>query len=186
MFEEICEKNLKQFTSLGVRHIVTLSPHCFDTFLNRYPQDAMQGIKVQHYTQFLAELIEHKRLSFKTRIEKKVTYQDPCYLGRHNDVYDAPRNILHSIPGLEFVEFPKTKEDSLCCGGGGGRMWTDFDVEIERLANIRVKEALEIGAEIMATACPWCLINMVDGVKVLNVEDSLKIEDLAELCVEAL
>ena len=186
LFEEICEKNLKQFTSLGVRHIVTLSPHCFDTFLNRYPQDAMQGIKVQHYSQFLAELIEHKRLSFKTRIEKKVTYQDPCYLGRHNDVYDAPRNILHSIPGLEFVEFPKTKEDSLCCGGGGGRMWTDFEVEVERLANIRVKEALEIGAEIMATACPWCLINMVDGVKVVNVEDSLKIEDLAELCVEAL
>jgi len=186
LFEEICEKNLKQFTSLEVKHIVTLSPHCFDTLLNRYPKDAMQGIKVQHYSQFLAELIEHKRLSFETRIEKKVIYQDPCYLGRHNDVYDAPRNILHAIPGLEFVQFPKTKEDSLCCGGGGGRMWTDFDAEVERLANIRVKEALEIGAEIIATACPWCLINMVDGVKMVNVKDSIKIKDLAELCVEAL
>jgi len=186
LFEEICEKNLKQFKSLGVRHIVTLSPHCFDTFLNRYPQDAIQGIRVQHYSQFLAELIKQKQLSFKTRIEKKITYQDPCYLGRHNDVYDAPRNILHGIPGLKFVEFPRAREDSLCCGGGGGRMWTDFDAEVERLANIRVKEGLEAGAEIIVTACPWCLINMVDGVKMVNVEDSMEIKDLAELCVEAL
>ena len=186
LFEEICKKNLNQFESLGVKHIVTLSPHCFDTFLNRYPQEQMRGIRVQHYSQFLADLIEQKQLAFKTRIEKKVTYQDPCYLGRHNDVYDAPRKVLHSIPGLEVVEFPRAREDSLCCGGGGGRMWTDFDAELERLANIRVKEALETGAKIVVTACPWCLINMVDAVKLVNVEDSLKIKDLAELCVEAL
>jgi len=186
LFEEICEKNLNQFTSLGVKRIVTFSPHCFDTFLNRYPQEEMQGIKVQHYSQFLADLIEQKQLVFKTRVEKKVTYQDPCYLGRYNDVYDEPRRVLDSIPGLELVEFSRARADSLCCGGGGGRMWADFDAEVDRLANIRVKEALQAGAEIMVTACPWCLINMVDGVKSLNVEDSMKIKGLPELCVEAL
>jgi Fe-S oxidoreductase len=94
--------------------------------------------------------------------------------------------VLGSIPGLEVVEFPRAREDSLCCGGGGGRMWTDFSAEVDRLANIRVREALEAGIEIVVTACPWCLINMVDGVKSVNVEDSVNIKDLAELCAEAL
>jgi len=186
LFEEICEKNVKQFKSLGVKRIVTLSPHCFDTFLNRYPQEAIQEIKVQHYTQFLANLIEEKRIVFQKRIEKKVMFQDSCYLGKYNNIYDEPRGVLKSIPGLELVEFRKSKADSLCCGGGGGRMWADFDTETDRLAHIRVKEAHENGAEMIVTACPWCLINMIDGVKLANVEDSMKIRDLAELCVEAL
>lgn len=186
LFEDLCEKNLNQFKSLGVKHIVTLSPHCFDTLVNKYPQEAMQGTKVQHCSQLLADLIEAKRLVFKSRIEKKVTYQDPCYLGRHNDVYDAPRKVLNSIPGIELIEFPRARVDSVCCGGGGGRMWTDFESEVERIANIRVKEAIEVGVELIVTACPWCLINMTDGVKSVNVEDKLKVKDLAELCVEAL
>ena len=186
LFEEISEKNLELFKSAGVKHIVTLSPHCFDTFMNRYPQEAMQGIKVQHYSQFLADLIEQKQLVFTTRVEKKVTYQDPCYLGRYNDVYDEPRRVLNSIPGLELIECSRTRADSFCCGGGGGRMWADFDAEVDRLANIRVKEALETEAEVMVTACPWCLIHMVDGVKSIDAEDSMKINSLAELCVEAL
>ena len=115
-----------------------------------------------------------------------MTYQDSCYLGRHNDIYEEPRRVLNSIPGIEFVEFGRARDDSLCCGGGGGRMWTDFDAEEGRLANIRVREALEVGAEILVTACPFCLINMEDGVKSVNVEDSLKVKDLAELVVEAL
>jgi len=186
LFQDLCEKNVNQFKSLGVKQIVTLSPHCFDTFLNRYRKEEMQGVKIQHYSQFLADLIEQKRLIFNSGIEKKVTYQDPCYLGRHNDIYEKPRRVLNSIPGIEFVEFGRARDDSLCCGGGGGRMWTDFDAEEERLANIRVREALEVGAEILVTACPFCLINMEDGVKSVNVEDSLKVKDLAELVVEAL
>jgi len=186
LFEDLCEKNLDQFKSLGVKHIVTLSPHCFDTFVNRYPQEAMNGIKVQHYTRFLADLIDRKKLTFSKRIERKVAYQDPCYLGRHNDIYDAPRKVLHNIPGVELVEFPRAMADSVCCGGGGGRMWTDFEAEIERIANLRVREALDIGVDIIVTACPWCYINMVDGVKSVNVEDKLKVKDLAELSVEAL
>jgi Fe-S oxidoreductase len=186
LFEDICEKNLNQFKSLGVKHIVTVSPHCFDTFSNRYPEGSMEGIKIQHYTQFLADLIDQKKLTFSKKIEKKVTYQDPCYLGRHNEVYDAPRKVLHSIPGIKLIEFPRARADSVCCGGGGGRMWTDFESEVERIANLRVKEALDIGVEMIVTACPWCYINMVDGVKSVNVEDKLAVKDLAELCVEAL
>jgi Fe-S oxidoreductase len=186
LFEEICEKNLKQFKSLGVKRMVTLSPHCFDTFLSRYPQEAMKEIKVQHYSQFLADLINEKRIVFQKNTAKKVMYQDSCYLGRYNNIYDEPRRILKSIPGLELLEFRKCKADSLCCGGGGGRMWADFDTEVDRLAHMRVKEACEMGTEIIVTACPWCLINMVDGVKLANVEDSMKIRDLAEFCADAL
>lgn len=129
LFEDIYENNLERFKSLRVKHIVTLSPHCFDTFVNRYPREGMEDIKIQHYTQFIIDLIEQKRITFGSAFKRKVTYQDPCYLGRHNDVYDTPRKILNSIPGIQFIEFPKSKADSLCCGGGGGRMWTDFDAE---------------------------------------------------------
>jgi len=186
LFEDLSEKNLNQFKSLGVKRIVTLSPHCFDTFINKYPKEEMQGIKIQHYSQFLADLIEQKRLVFNSRIEKKVTYEDPCYLGRHNDIYEEPRKVLNSIPGIELVEFRRSRADSLCCGGGGGRMWADFEAERERLANIRVREALDVGTEIIVTACPFCLINIEDGIKSVNVEDSLKVKDLAELMLYAI
>jgi len=186
LFEDLCEKNLARFKALGIKHIVTVSPHCFDTFSNRYPEGALEGIKIQHYTQFLADLIDQKKLAFSQKVDKKVAYQDPCYLGRHNDVYDAPRKVLNSIPGIKLIEFTKCRADGVCCGGGGGRMWTDFEAEVERIANLRVKEALNVDAEVIVTACPWCLINMVDGVKSVNVEDKLEVKDLAELCVEAL
>lgn len=185
LFEELRQKNLDQFKSLGVKHIVTLSPHCFDTFLNEYPKEAMDGIKIQHYSQFLADLVSQGKLVPKRKVEKRVTYQDSCYLGRRNDIYDGPRKVLNSIPGIEFVEFGRSRENSLCCGGGGGRMWSDFEAEEERLANIRVREALEVGAEVIVTACPFCLLNIEDGIKSVNVEDSLKVTDLAELVAEA-
>lgn len=190
LFEDICTKNLSRFESIGVKRIVTLSPHCFDTFGNRYPEGTMQDIQIQHYTQLLADLIEQKRLRFKKTGEKrrKVVFQDPCYLGKHNDVYDAPRKVLQSIPGLEIMEFPRARVDSLCCGGGGGRMWSDFESERSRLANIRIQEALGTGADIIATACPWCFINMVDGIKAVQEKESseLQSKDLAQLCAEAL
>ena len=179
--EDLAQENVNKFKSLGVKQIVTLSPHCFDTFINKYPKEEMQGIKVQHYSQLLRDLIKQSRLVFNSRVEKKVTYQDPCYLGRHNDIYEAPREVLNSIPGIELVEFRRCKAESLCCGGGGGRMWADFEAEGERLANIRVREAIDIGAEMIVTACPFCLINMEDGIKSVGVEDSLKVVDIAEL-----
>lgn len=186
LFEDISARNIDQFQALGVKHILTISPHCYDTFLNRYPKESMQGIKIQHYAQFLADCVDQKTLAFQKKIERKVIYHDSCYLGRHNEIYDAPRKVLHNIPGIRLGEFNRARADAVCCGGGGGRMWSDIESETVRIASLRVKEALGVGAEMIVTACPWCLINLVDGAKIANAEDDVAVKDLAELCLEAL
>jgi len=185
LFDDLSSKNIAQFKALGVTHIVTLSPHCYNTYVNQYPTDQMSEIKVQHYSQFFADLIDSGRLLLRNRVPRRVTYHDPCYLGRHNSVYDAPRKVIAAIPGIEFVEFGRCRENSLCCGGGGGRMWSDFEAETERMANIRAREALALQAETIVTACPFCLINMVDGIKSVNADDRLNAKDLAELVLES-
>ena len=185
LFQELAKNNLEQFTSLGVQQIMTTSPHCYDTFVNWYPKEAKNRINIKHYSQFFSDLIDKGRLSFKNSVKKKVTYQDPCYLGRHNNIYEEPRKILRSLPGIELVEMKRTRADSLCCGGGGGRMWADFSEEKARLGDIRVKEAVEVGAEVLVTACPFCLTNMEDAIKTTGLENSLEIKDLAELMLEA-
>lgn len=186
LFEEICEKNLSLFHESGVKNIVTLSPHCFETFSAEYPKEKMTDIHVQHYTQFLWKLIEQKKLVFSKNVDKRVAYHDPCYLSKYNNVCEEPRKVISSIPGIECVEFSRAGIDSLCCGGGGGRMWADLDSEVNRLANVRVKEAVEIGAEIMVSACPWCFTNMSDGIKQMNVESELEVLSVVELCSKAL
>ena len=149
-----------------------------------YPEE-IRKIDIMHYTQFLAGLIDQGRLRFKKEYNRKVTYQDPCYLGKHNRIYEEPRTLLKAIPGLEMVEMERNRENSLCCGGGGGRMWADFD-EATHLAEIRVLEALDTGAEVLATACPFCLINFEDAVKVLDKEDALVVRDVSEILFEAM
>ncbi len=146
----------------------------------------MADIQVQHYSQLFADLIQQGKLQMKHVVNKRVTYHDPCYLGRHNSVYEAPRTVLGAIPGLEFVEFERCKENSLCCGGGGGRMWSDFEAEHERMANIRVREALGLNVDTIVTACPFCLINMVDGIKSVNADDRMRAMDLADLVLAAM
>ena len=140
LFQELSGENLKVFQSTGAKSIVTISPHCYNTFINEYPE-GMKQFDVKHYTEFFAKLIEEGRIVPRVPIEKTVTYQDPCYLGKKNSLYDAPRKILKGIPGLRMVEMKRIRENSLCCGGGGGRMWIDVE-EVIRLSEIRVKEAL--------------------------------------------
>jgi Fe-S oxidoreductase len=122
-------------------------------------------------------------LKFSKELEAKVTYHDPCYLGRHNDVYDEPRKILESIPGLELVEMERNRKNSLCCGGGGGGMWMETPME-ERFSVLRVKEALETKADYLATSCPYCISMLEDGVKTLEAD--IKVVDVAELVKMAL
>ncbi len=186
LFEEMIEKNLGFFKKHNTKKIVTLSPHCYDTFTKKYPQGQMQDLQVQHYTQLLAELTANNRLNFSKSIEKRVIYHDPCYLSKSNTIWEEPRNVIRSIPGVDLVEFAGNRSDSLCCGGGGGRMWTDFSAENDRLANIRVSEAVEKKAQVLVTTCPWCFINMNDGVKAVNAEGRLEILSLAELCAQAI
>jgi len=124
-------------------------------------------------------------VKFKKEMNKIITFHDPCYLGKHNNIYEQPREILQMIPGIELREMQRNRENSLCCGGGGGRMWADFD-EQKHLAEIRVLEALDTGAEIIATACPFCLLNLEDAIKVLDKEDAISVKDIAEIMIEAM
>jgi len=183
LFEFLMEENLETFKRYDVKRMVTTSPHCYNTFKNEY-----EGLdfEVQHYTQFVADLIQRGQLTFSGEVNRVVTYQDPCFLGKQNGVYDEPRAILQSIPGLQFVDFDRSRERSLCCEGGGGRMWVEASTGGERLAEIRVKDALELGAEVIATACPFCMLTLEDAVKTTGAEDSIQVLDIVELVAQAI
>lgn len=184
LFQNLAQANIEAFKRHGVSKVIVSSPHCYHTFSNEYP--AMGGdFQVTHFTQFLAELIENKKLKPKKPLPKKVAYHDPCYLGRHNKIYDEPRKVLKSIPELELIELPDSGEDSLCCGGGGGRIWMETKKE-ERLSDLRIEQALEVGAEVLAVACPYCLINFADSLLSMNKEDALEVRDISELVNEVI
>jgi len=183
LFEMMAEDNQETLKRLGVGKMFTTSPHCFNTFSNDYPKN---GVEVQHYTQVLANIVDNDELEFTSKLEKTVTYHDPCYLGKQNGIYDEPRAVLKSIPGIKLVEMDRSREKSLCCEGGGGRMWLEGTNPGERLAQTRIKEAIETGAEILATACPFCLLTLDEAVKLLNAEDKLQVMDIAELVDQAL
>ena len=183
LFEMIAEENQELFKSVGANKLFTTSPHCFNTFKNDYPGN---GIQVQHYTQVLAGLVEGGALEFSNKVEKTVTYHDPCYLGKHNDVFDEPREVLCGIPGVKLVEMDRSRQKSLCCEGGGGRMLLEGTNPGTRLAQWRVQEALDTGAEILATACPFCLLTLDEAVKHLNAQDRLRVMDVAEIAAQAL
>ena len=178
LFEMLVEENGELIRSIGAKRLVTTSPHCFNTFKNEYGFD---GIEVLHYTQLIAELLAQGELTFSKEVRKVVTYHDPCFLGKQNHVFEEPRAILRAIPGLELVEMDRNQERSLCCEGGGGRMWVEGTNLEERLAFQRVQEAAETGAEVLAVACPFCLLTLEDAVKVQGLEERLKVMDIMEL-----
>ncbi len=129
-------------------------------------------------------MIDKGKLEFSGKFEKVVTYQDPCFLGKHNTIYDEPRKIIESIPSVKFSELTMSRRRSICCEGGGGRMW--HDIPGERLAEIRIKEALDVGAEVLAVACPFCLLTFDDAAKTTGTEDKIQIMDLMEILAKAL
>ena len=180
LFEELVDKNLNLFDRYGVDQIITTSPHCFHAFKNRYGKN----LAVQHYTQYIADRIDEGKVKFQGKFEKVVTYQDPCFLGKHNNIYDEPRKILENIPGIKFVELDMSRKRSVCCEGGGGRMW--HDIPGERLAEARIKEALDVGAEVLAVACPFCLLTFDDAVKTTGTEDAIQIMDIMEILAKVL
>lgn len=186
IFADIIEKNMEKIKSKNVSKIVTLSPHCYDTYLKKYPFEEAGNIEVMHYTQFIRDLIKDKKITFNQKVENKVAYHDSCYLGRHNDEYEAPREILKSIPGLELIEFNLNRENGLCCGGGGGRMFVDIETETDRLGKLRARESDEIGAETIATACPWCLIMLKDGIKTEDLAEKITVKDICEIILSAM
>lgn len=183
LFEMIVEETMEAYKGVGIEKIFTTSPHCFNAFKNDYPKN---GLHVQHYTQVLAGLVEGGDLSFSKPFEKTVTYHDPCYLGKHNGVFDEPRSVLNHIPGLTLVEMDRSRQKSLCCEGGGGRMFLEGTNPGTRLAQGRIQEALDTGAQVLATACPFCLLTLEEAVKHLNAQDRLRVMDIAEIAIQAL
>ena len=179
VFKNLARENIKTFIDNGVKKILVSSPHCFHTFKNEYPE-FMVNFEVVHVTQYLRELIDEGRLELTKEYEKKVTYHDPCYLGRHNDIYDEPREILKIIPGLELIEMADSRKDSLCCGGGGGRIWMDTPME-ERFSDLRLKQANEVGAQVLVTSCPYCITNFEESRLNLEYDDVLEIKDITEI-----
>ncbi|MCP4755692.1 MAG: (Fe-S)-binding protein [Proteobacteria bacterium] len=181
LFEELVEKNIKHFKKLGVQKIVTLSPHSFNAIKNKYP--AYGGnFEVFHYTQMLQELIDNGKLEVPASSAAKVAFHDPCFLGRWNQEYNAPRKALRSLAGVQLVEMDRNKAGALCCGGGGGNFFTDFlGGSEESPARIRAREAYETGADTIAVACPNCLTMLEDAVKVEGLGEKLRVRDIAEL-----
>jgi Fe-S oxidoreductase len=178
-FKKLAKDNIKTFIDQGVKKIIVSSPHCYHTFKNEYPE-FMVHFDVVHINQFLMQLIREGRLTLKGDLPKTVTFHDPCYLGRHNGVYDEPRDVLQSVSGLKLVEMENHHKNSLCCGGGGGRIWMDTPQE-ERFSDIRLKQAREAGAQILATSCPYCITNFEESRLNLAYENMIEVKDITEI-----
>jgi Fe-S oxidoreductase len=185
LFEELAEHNVSMFKRFETAKIVTLSPHCFNAFKNDKPyKDA--ALPVQHYTQFLAESLQSGKLQFTKSLKKTVAFHDPCFLGKRNDIFEAPRQILQAIPGLKLVEMKRTKQSSYCCGGGAGRVWTEEAVPEKRPSTNRLQEALDLGVDTIIVACPYCVTTLEDAAKVLDVENKIAVKDILDLVKEAM
>ena len=184
LFKRLARENIKNFIDNGVRKILVSSPHCYHTFKNEYPE-FMVNFEVVHITQYLSELINEGRLEFTGEYGKKVTYHDPCYLGRHNGIYDEPRAALQKVPGLELDEMPESRATSLCCGGGGGRIWMET-VKGERFSDFRIEQAVGIGAEVLVTSCPYCITHFEESRLTLEDSESLDIKDITEIIAEVI
>ncbi len=184
LFKKLAKENIKTFIDNGVQKILVSSPHCFHTFKNEYSQFKV-NFEVVHISQYLFELVNEGRPELKKEYGKKVTYHDPCYLGRHNGIYDEPRGVLKKIPGLELNELPESREDSLCCGGGGGRVWMETQ-KGERFCDIRIEQALGVGAEVLVTSCPYCITMLEDSRLTLDVAEKIEVKDLTEIVNEVI
>jgi Fe-S oxidoreductase len=179
LFKRLARENIKAFIDNGVKRILVSSPHCYHTFKNEYPE-FMVKFDVVHIAQYLYELIASGRIELARAYDKRVTYHDPCYLGRHNGIYDEPREALKKLAGLTLTEMPDSRVDSLCCGGGGGRIWMET-IKGERFSDIRLEQAIGVGAEVLVTSCPYCIANFEDSRLTLNVSDQIEVKDITEV-----
>ncbi len=183
LFQGLCENNTRGIVGSGAKRVVTTSPHCHHTLSKEYPGLA-GGPEIVHVVTLLRQLIDAGRLVPRAPIRKKITYHDPCYLGRHAGLYDDARAVLAAIPGVELVEMRSNRENSMCCGGGGGGMWLDRKPE-ERLSVARWKQADEVGAQTIATACPYCELMLEDGKSAMGRDETHFVVDVIQLLDES-
>ncbi len=184
LFNALAGKNIARFKELDVRKVITLCPHGYNIMKNKY-QGMGHKFEVYHYTQVLESLIRDKLLKPNGK-KATVTYHDPCYLGRHNKIYDPPRKVLQSVRGIELTEMSRNKADAFCCGGGSGNFMTDYLAGgQDSPARIRVREAGRTGAGTLAVACPGCMVMFQDAVKAENLEDKLQVKDISAIIHES-
>ena len=179
LFQKLAESNIKLYNGKGVKKIITTSPHCLYAFKKDYPELG-GNYEVIHYAELLGELLKDGKISFNKELAKKVTFHDPCYLGRHNQVFDPQRELLQAVPGLEFVELERNKNNALCCAGGGGRVWAEVPMG-ERFGELRINDAVDKKADILVTACPYCIAMLDDACAGLEKGDVLQVMEMAEL-----
>ena len=184
-FKKLARENIKNWIDHGVKKILVSSPHCYHTYKNEYPAEFNVHFEIVHISEYLRELIADGRLKPAREYEKKITYHDPCYLGRHNGIYDAPRDVLKQIPGAELTEMAESRENSICCGGGGGRIWMETP-RGERFSDVRLKQAVDVGAEVLVTACPYCITNFTDSSLGLEDGRAIEIKDITEIVQEVI
>ncbi len=184
LFQQLAQENIALFQAYGVKKIVTCDPHAYNTFKNEYPEFGLEA-EVYHHSELLAQWVKEGRLKPTKEVKERITYHDSCYLGRYNEIYDKPRQILTAIPGVEIVEMKRSGCDSMCCGAGGGLMWME-EHEGTRINVARTEQALEVNPTAIASACPYCLTMMSDGVKMKEMEDQVKTRDIAEILADAI
>ena len=188
LFEVLAEKNGKAFSQYEFSQIITSDPHAYNAIKNEYPKLGIE-YPVKHYSEFLMDRIDDLKGLLKGNGDVKVTYHDPCYLGRVNEIYDQPRELLNAIPGVELIEMSHSRTNSLCCGGGGGGMWLDgfqWEKSHVRLSEWRVKEAVNTGADVLSVACPYEPPRFADATKMVKGAEKLVVKDILELLAEAM
>jgi Fe-S oxidoreductase len=183
-FQMMAEQNIEVFKSHNIKEIITTCPHCYNTIKNEYPRYG-GDFKVVHYTQLIADLIRQGKLKLTNELNSKLTYHDPCYLGRYNGVYAEPRRILQAIPRAKLEEMERSRDTGFCCGGGGGLMWIEEQPGTTKINQMRLEDVLKTGVETVVTACPYCLQMFEDAIEHKEIKESLKARDLVELVEEA-
>jgi Fe-S oxidoreductase len=189
LYQQQAQTNIETMGQYKFRTVVTTCAHCFNTIKNEYPQFGGQAgvdYEVIHHTDFLAQLVAAGRLTPTEPVRERVAYHDPCYIGRYNDIYDAPRSVLERIPGLELVEAPDwNRERAMCCGGGGGNVWMEGWGQ-KNVNVIRLEQIQKAQPQTLAVACPYCMVMFEDAAKNTGVDETLARKDVAELLLQSL
>ncbi|MEQ2528790.1 (Fe-S)-binding protein [Bacillaceae bacterium CLA-AA-H227] len=183
VFQELATNNIDEFEKNDVKKIVTIDPHAYNIFKNEYPDFGLTA-EVYHHTEVLYQLVKEGRLKPKYEVNETITFHDSCYLGRYNEVYDPPREILKSIAGVKLVEMERNRDTGMCCGAGGGLMWMEEETG-HRINVARTEQALEVNPTVISSGCPYCLTMLTDGTKAKEVEDKVSTYDVAELLEKA-
>ena len=184
LFQQLCEENISNFQKYDVKKIVTIDPHAYNTFKHEYPEFGLEA-EVYHHTELILKWIQEGRIKPSKDVSESIAYHDSCYIGRYNDIYDIPRQILKSIPGVNILEMERNKSDSMCCGAGGGMMWME-ETQGKRINVERTEQALQLNPTMIGSNCPYCLTMLSDGTKAKEVEETVATMDIVEIVERSL